>query len=187
MITVSDSTGAGPLANGTTFTVPTYTNLINSNFGAVNELTSNINSSYNAGVAEIDKSTKLLQFDANYTWSHALDYDQNETTTTPGQRLDDPTKTAFRKGDNYGNSAFNVENRLVAQALLNSPNVETSGWLKSEDDGNLTSTPPTRRRTVCPSRASASFSLLRLWLQLGMASPAATAGSCAIRSRGLIS
>ncbi len=83
-------------------------------------------------MAEIEnKSSKLLQFDVNYTWSHALDYDQNETTTTLGSGWFDPYNIdGYRKGDNYGNSAFNVENRLVAWALLNSPNVETSGWLK---------------------------------------------------------
>lgn len=132
VITVSDSTGAGPLPNGTTFVVPTYNNLINSNFGAVNELFSNINASYNAGVAEIEnKSSKLLQYDVNYTWSHALDYDQNETTTTLSSGWFDPYNIdGFRKGANYNNSAFNVENRLVAWALINSPNVQRNDWVK---------------------------------------------------------
>ncbi|MGA2672757.1 MAG: carboxypeptidase regulatory-like domain-containing protein [Terracidiphilus sp.] len=132
IITVSDSTGAGPLASGTTFTVPTYTNLLNSNFGAVNELFSNINSSYNAGVAEIEnKTSTLLQYDVNYTWSHALDYNQNETTTTLGNGAFDPYNIdGFKRGGNYGNSAFNVENRLVAWALINSPNTQRTDWVK---------------------------------------------------------
>ena len=131
-ITVSDSTQGGKLLNGTTFTVPTYVNLINPNFGAVNELLSNINASYNAGVAEIENRTsKLLQYDVNYTWSHALDYDQNETTTTLGSGWFDPYNIdGYKRGANYGNSSFNVENRLVAWALLNSPNVQSNGWLK---------------------------------------------------------
>jgi hypothetical protein len=132
VITVSDSTGAGPLVNGTTFTVPTYTNLINTNFGAVNELFSNINSNYNAAVLEIEnKSSTLLQYDVNYTWSHALDYDQNESTTTLGSGWFDPYNIDnYPKGANYNNSAFNVENRLVAWALINSPNTQRDGWLK---------------------------------------------------------
>jgi outer membrane receptor protein involved in Fe transport len=131
-ISVSDSTGAGPLANGTTFIVPTYNNLINASFGAVNELFSNIDSSYNAGVLEIEnRSSKLLQYDVNYTWSHALDYDQNETTTTLSSGWFDPYNIdGYKRGANYGNSAFNVENRLVAWALINSPNVQTNGWAK---------------------------------------------------------
>jgi outer membrane receptor protein involved in Fe transport len=132
VITVSDSTGLGPLANGATFTVPTYVNLLNSNFGAVNELFSNINSSYNAGVAEIqNQSSKLVQYDVNYTWSHALDFNQNETTTTLSSGVFDPYNIdGYKRGGNYGNSAFNVENRLVAWALINSPNIQRNDWVK---------------------------------------------------------
>jgi hypothetical protein len=132
IITVSDAAGAGPLANGAMFTVPTYTNLLNTNFGAVNELFSNINSSYNAGVVELEnKTSQLLQYDVNYTWSHALDYNQNESTTTLSSGFFDPYNIdGFHKGANYGNSSFNVKNRLVAWALLNSPKVEGNNLLK---------------------------------------------------------
>jgi hypothetical protein len=130
-ITVSDTTGLGPIASGTTFTVPTYTGFIDTAFGAVNELFSNVNSSYNALVGEIEnKSLKMVQFDVNYTWSHALDYNQNESTTTLGNGWFDPYNIdGYKKGANYGNSSFNVPNRFVAWALLNSPNVQTHGWL----------------------------------------------------------
>ena len=132
VITVSDASGTGPLQNGTTFTVPTYTNLINTNFGAVNELLSNINSTYNAAVFEVEnKSSNLVQFDVNYTWSHALDYDQNESTTTLSSGWFDPYNIDnYAKGANYGNSAFNVENRVVAWGLLNVPNTQKDGWAK---------------------------------------------------------
>jgi outer membrane receptor protein involved in Fe transport len=131
-ITVSDASGLGPIPNGTTYIVPTYYNLLNPNFGAVNELFSNINSSYNAGVAEIEnKSSKLIQYDVSYTWSHALDYAQNETTTTLSSGWFDPYNIdGYKRGGNYGNSAFNVENRLVAWALINSPKVQRNDWVK---------------------------------------------------------
>jgi hypothetical protein len=132
VITVSDSGGLGPLADGTVFTVPTYTNLINPNFGAVNELFSNINASYHAMVAEIEnKTSKWIQYDVNYTWSHALDYNQNESTTTLSSGWFDPYNIdGYKKGGNYGNSQFNVPNRLVAWAILNSPEVKGSDWVK---------------------------------------------------------
>jgi hypothetical protein len=140
VITVSDTTGAGKIPNGTVFVVPTYSktntsttaNLLNPNFGAVNELFSDINSSYHALVAEIlNKSSKRLQYDVNYTWSHAIDYNQNESTTTLGSGWFDPYNIdGYPKGGNYGNSNFNVPNRLVAWALINAPNVETDGWAK---------------------------------------------------------
>ncbi len=86
---------SGPAAEvGTTFTVPTYTGYGNtalfgprlpaheSPYQNITQVTSNINSSYNALVAEIqNRSIHNLQFDFNYTWSHALDFNQNATTT----------------------------------------------------------------------------------------------------------
>jgi outer membrane receptor protein involved in Fe transport len=132
VITVSDSTGKGPLPNGKTYTVPTYTGFLDTHFGAVNEVVSNINSSYNALVGEIKNSgNKYVQFDANYTWSHALDFNQNANTTTMGNGVIDPYNIdGFPKGGNYGNSIYNIPNRLVAWALINSPNVETNNWVK---------------------------------------------------------
>ena len=88
-ITVSDSTGKGPLANNSTFIVPTFTAYGNvgllgpsaGNFQAITEYLSNVNSNYNAFVVEVQNRTlKSLQFDVNYTWAHALDYSQNSST-----------------------------------------------------------------------------------------------------------
>ena len=140
VITVSDSAGLGPLPNGTTFTIPTYTNLINTNFGAVNELMSNINSNYNALVGEIEnKTSKYVQYDVNYTWSHALDFNQNASTTTLSSGMFDPYNIGnYPKGANYGNSIYNIPNRLVAWAMINSPNVKTNNWVKwIANDWNL--------------------------------------------------
>ncbi len=93
---------------------------------------SNINSSYHALVAEIEnKTSKRIQYDINYTWSHALDFNQNESTTTLGNGAFDPYNIdGYAKGANYGNSSFNVPQRLVAWALINSPNIQRNGWLK---------------------------------------------------------
>jgi hypothetical protein len=83
-------------------------------------------------VAEIEnKTSKWIQYDVNYTWSHALDYNQNESTTTLSSGWFDPYNIdGYKKGGNYGNSQFNVPNRLVAWAVLNSPEVRGSDWVK---------------------------------------------------------
>ncbi len=96
----------------------------------MNELFSNVNASYHAMVAEIENRTsKLLQFDVNYTWAHALDWNQGEYTTTISNGWMDPYNIdGYYKGGNYGISEFNVGNRVVAYALLNSPTVKTSNW-----------------------------------------------------------
>ena len=140
-IYVYDTSGQGPLASGTTFTYPIYNGVLNSSFGAVNELVSNVNASYNALVGEIEnKSLSWVQFDVNYTWSHALDYNQNETTTTLSNGFLDPYNIDnLRRGGNYGNSIFNVPNRIVGWALFNSPTFHsTNSFVKLiENDWNF--------------------------------------------------
>jgi hypothetical protein len=135
-ITVSDSTGAGPIPNGTQFVVPTYTAYGNTalfgtaaaNFTNITEYVSNINSSYNAMVFEVSNtSLKSVQFDFNYTWSHSLDFAQNATTTTSSNNWYDPFSNARA---NYGNSAWDIPNRFVGYALWKLPNVETQSFLK---------------------------------------------------------
>ncbi len=60
---------------------------IDPTFGSVTELISNINSSYHALSVDMTNriAYKYISFDANYTWSHALDY--NQTYGYLGQRL----------------------------------------------------------------------------------------------------
>ena len=135
-ITVSDSSGTGPLPNGATYTVPTYTGYGNtalfgtaaSSFQSITEVASNINSSYNAFVFEVlNRSLRRVQFDANYTWSHSLDFAQNATTTTSANNWYDPFSNARA---NYGNSQWNVPDRLTGYALINLPNMHTNTLLK---------------------------------------------------------
>jgi hypothetical protein len=131
-VTFYDPTGKGPVPSGTTYYVPTYTGFINTHFGAVNEAISNINSSYNALVGEVKNSgSKFIQFDVNYTWSHALDDNQNASTTDLGNGWIDPYNIdGLPKGGNYGNSIYNIPNRLVAWAMINSPAVQSNNWVK---------------------------------------------------------
>jgi hypothetical protein len=135
-ITVSDASGKGPLPNNTTYTVPTYTSYGNTalfganaaNFQAISELTSNVNSNYNAMVLEIlNRSLKSIQFDASYTWSHALDFAQAANTTTATNTWYDPYSNPRQ---NYGDSSYNVPNRFVAYALCNFPNIRSTNWVK---------------------------------------------------------
>jgi outer membrane receptor protein involved in Fe transport len=134
-ITVADPTGKGPLGPaGTSFSVPTYVGYGNSalfgtaasHFQSITEFTSNINSNYNALVFEVENhSLHLIQFDANYTWSHALDYAQNALTQGSALNWYDPYGNARV---NYGNSNYNVPNRFVGYALVNIPNAHINRW-----------------------------------------------------------
>jgi hypothetical protein len=132
-----DDGGYGPLGpTGSTVTVPVYTAsgntaLLGANaplFSNISELVSNVNSNYNALVLEIlNRSSKRLQFDVNYTWSHALDYAQNANTQGAAESWYDPY---LNPRQNYGNSQWNIPNRAVAYAIYNFPNVKSTSWVK---------------------------------------------------------
>lgn len=137
-ITVAgDPGGFGPLGpNGSTVTVPVYTGYGNTallgpsatNFQAITEMISNVNSSYNALVGEVlNRSLKSITFDANYTWSHSLDFAQNANTLGATESWYDPYGHARA---NYGNSQWNIPNRFVAYALYNFPNLHSGNPLK---------------------------------------------------------
>lgn len=140
-LNVVDATGKGPIpgsaAPGTQLNVNVYTaygntNLLGAaatNFQGVGEFVSNVNSSYNAAVVEVqNRSLKSITFDANYTWSHALDFSQNVLTqgSSAGAWYDPYNNYRL----NYGNSSFNVPNRFVAWALYNFPNLHGAGALR---------------------------------------------------------
>ena len=141
-VKIADPTQQGPLLNNATYSVPQFTGYGNTNlFGTVagnfqniTELISNINSNYNALVAEIqNRSLKSIQFDANYTWSHSLDYNQNaNVTSTATNNWYDPYNNPRI---NYGNSAWNTPNRFVSYVLYNLPNMKNGSplhWLVND-------------------------------------------------------
>ncbi len=133
----------GPLACGSIVPVKVYSNRTqndplrassydyntpNPKFGSTTELISNINSSYHAITVEVQKrASGILSFDANYTWAHALDFNQNASTQASTNGWFDPFGNARA---NYGNSNNNVPHRVVGWAILNSPHLSTDSALK---------------------------------------------------------
>ncbi len=133
----------GPLACGSIVPVKVYSNRTqndptkpsvyvyntpNPTFGSTTELISNINSSYHALTVEVQKrASGILSFDANYTWAHALDFNQNASTQAGTNGWFDPFGNARA---NYGNSNNNVPQRVVGWAILNSPRLSTDSALK---------------------------------------------------------
>jgi len=127
-ITISDPTGKGPLTNGAVYVVPQYTGYLNKNFTSITEVISNVNSNYNAFVVEVqNRSLKTIQWDVNYVWSHALDYNQNATTTDTSNNQYDPYGG---QGADYGNSNYNVPDRVAGYVLYNFPNTSRGEWMK---------------------------------------------------------
>jgi hypothetical protein len=135
-LTVTPKTAGGscgPLVCGTQIASSVYSrSYINTHYGNITEVVGNINSNYQAMIAELqNRGNKYAQFDINYTWSHALDFNQNQSTSPSANNWFDPNANPRA---NYGNSNFNVPNRLVAWAMLNWPGTATD-WKKYFTNG----------------------------------------------------
>lgn len=127
---VVDTSGKGPLPAGGMYTTKFYSKVNtkngrpNANFGAMTDIFSGVNSNYQALVFQLrHRMSHHVQFQANYTWSHALDFGENAIAGTSTNLLLDPTSIR----ENYGNSDNNVPNRLVVSAVAESP-WKFTGW-----------------------------------------------------------
>src|SRR5665213_2768306 len=106
---------------------------IDPTFGSVTELISNINSNYHALSVDVtNRANKYVSFDANYTWSHALDFNQTTATSASVNNWLDPYANARQ---NYSNSLLNVRHRVVGWAVLNAPGLHTESPLKYVTNG----------------------------------------------------
>ncbi|HEY4047560.1 MAG TPA: TonB-dependent receptor [Acidobacteriaceae bacterium] len=147
--TVVDTNSKGLLPNGAIINVPFYgyaskapngaapavvdSGRPNTKYGVMDEIFSGITSNYQALSAQIKhRLTNHVEFQANYTWSHALDYGATNTTFTPGSGMSllDPRNIRA----DYGNAVENVPNRFVLTAVMDSP-WHTSGWKRRLLDG----------------------------------------------------
>ncbi len=129
---VNDPNQAGPIANGTVintnafFRLPTTKNFRpNAAYGSITDIFSGVTSNYEALVAQFKhRMSHYIELNANYTWSHALDFGENNTTGASATSLLDPTNIRL----DYGNSNQNVPNRLVVYGVGQSP-WHAHGWL----------------------------------------------------------
>jgi hypothetical protein len=117
-------TGPGSLAVGSTVQANVYFNTANANhrpnpnFSSITDIFSGVTSNYEALVGEFKhRMSHSVSFDANYTWSHALDFGENNTTGASATALLDPNNIKL----DYGNSNQNVPNRLTIYAVADSP------------------------------------------------------------------
>jgi Carboxypeptidase regulatory-like domain/TonB dependent receptor len=122
--TINDPQQQGPIPNGTSFQANAFFATANKNlrpnpnFSSITDIFSGVTSSYEALVAQFKHQlSHSIEFHANYTWSHALDYGENNTTGASATALLDPTNIRLDKG----NSNQNVPNRLVMAAVISTP------------------------------------------------------------------
>ena len=107
---------------------------LNPAYGAVYAGLSNVSANYHAATVGVTRRAgKFISLDFNYTWSHALDYNQTSVTGFSSNNFFDPYGNAR---SNYGNSYLNVRHRGVGWAIVNLPGTKgirfvdaaTNGW-----------------------------------------------------------
>ena len=126
--TVVDTSGKGPLVPGSTYSTKYFakqgttatcaSQRPNCKYGALTNVYSGVNSNYHALAAILKhRMTNNLEFQINYTWSHALDFGGNNSTFSDTNDQLDPSNPRADKG----NSNQNVPNRLVMYAIYTTP------------------------------------------------------------------
>ncbi len=112
--TVIDPKHAGPIQTAT-LTGLLFNSRPNTSFGSMTDIFSGVNSSYNAFAAQLNHNmSHNVQFSANYTWAHSIDFGQNESTFTDTNDLLNP----YCLKCEYGNSNFDVRQRFTANAVI---------------------------------------------------------------------
>ena len=119
--------------NGDTFSLPLYTARVDTAFGPVTDIVSNVNASYNALLVEANRSTgRSLQLRASWTWSKAIDDGENGGATPLVNGQLDPFNVRYDKAL----SSLNYPHKIVVSAVL-APQVKrdkawqhalASGW-----------------------------------------------------------
>jgi hypothetical protein len=116
---VTYTVSGGP-DNGKTYTTPVFTGARpNANFGRITQITSSVESNYNALVLQVNRRwTNGLQFQTSYTWSHAIDNGQSANAFAAGDNVLNPFNLNLERSD----STFDVRQRFVT-SIVWSPTV----------------------------------------------------------------
>ena len=122
---VTYNVAPGGALNVSTITLPVFKQRIFTKYNAMTSIVSEGNSSYNAMVVAVEhRMSHHMQFGVNYTWAHAIDFGQNETTFNDTNDVMNP----LNLGVDRGNSIYDVRHRFVANAVMESP-WKHEGWL----------------------------------------------------------
>jgi hypothetical protein len=106
-------TGANGVKDGETFVLPVYSERINTSYGPVTDVVSNVNASYNALVVEgRRRSHRGLEFRASWTWAKAIDFGQVGATPRTNAQFD-PFNVRYDKGL----SDLNFPHKVQASAV----------------------------------------------------------------------
>ena len=126
---VVDGTGKGPI-KAAQITVPFYATWpsatsgtgtagrLNTNYQQISEVMSRSNSTYEAAMFKLNRyGSHGLSLHAHYTYSHAMDWNPNESTLVAGSDILDPANF----GKEYGAGNLDVRHSAAAMVIYDSP------------------------------------------------------------------
>jgi Carboxypeptidase regulatory-like domain len=106
----------GPLKNN--FTTPFYVARVNPDYGSITDIISESNSSYQGAVIRLTRRTeRAIDLNAAYTYSHAIDDNQNEATFANFNNVYDPSDLALE----HGTSNFDIRQRASGGIVAHVP------------------------------------------------------------------
>ena len=121
--TVKDPQQQGPLKQST-YSTHLFIQRLNPAYGSITDINSMVGSHYQAMVVKVTHNGgRWLHLRASYTYAHAQDNNQNETTFTDANDVLDPTDLSLE----YADSNFDVRQRATAGIVLRAP-WKAHGW-----------------------------------------------------------
>jgi hypothetical protein len=113
MFQLQGGTGAVGVQDGETFVLPVYSERVNTSYGPVTDIVSNVNASYNALVIEGRRRSRGgLEFRASWTWAKAIDFGQIGATPRTNAQFD-PFDVRYDKALSTLNFPHKVQASMV--------------------------------------------------------------------------
>ncbi|HEX6495279.1 MAG TPA: carboxypeptidase regulatory-like domain-containing protein [Acidobacteriaceae bacterium] len=161
--TVKDPQHQGPLTQPT-YSTHLFIQRLNPAYGSITDINSMVGSHYQAMVVKVTHNGgRWLHLRASYTYAHAQDNNQNETTFSDANDVLDPTDLALE----YADSNFDVRQRATAGIVLRAP-WKFEGWRGALANGYALA-PTATAQTGLPysMRTSGSIPYIRYINQFG--------------------
>ncbi|HZD50787.1 MAG TPA: carboxypeptidase regulatory-like domain-containing protein [Silvibacterium sp.] len=114
--TIEDAQHLGPIKSG--FVSKFFYQRLNANYRAITDITSETNASYQAAIVQLTRRLGgAFSINAGYTYSHAIDDNQNESTFADNNDVYDPTNLHLE----HGTSNFDVRQRASGSVVAQTP------------------------------------------------------------------
>ena len=114
---VENGAAAGPI-KGPKITVPFYSARLNPDYQQITQVMSMANSTYEAMMLTLTRNSRRgLSVRAHYTYSHAMDWNPNETTQVAGSDVLDPANLR----QEYGTSNLDVRHAAAVSVIYTAP------------------------------------------------------------------